>query len=415
MYAGAVAVPLILGGALGLPRDRVALLVSSDLFVAGLVTLVQTVGIGGFGIRLPVMMGVTFASVGPMLAIATRPELGLPAVYGGVIAAGAFGILVAPTVGRLRRLFPPVVTGTIIAVIGISLMRVAVNWAAGAPSPAQPAYGDPRRLAVALLVLVSILAVVKYGRGFAASIAVLLGIGAGFAVALATGLARLGGLSEAAWIGLVYPLQFGRPIFDPGAVTTMCLVMLVVMVESTGMFLTLGQLTGRPVSAADLTRGLRADGLGTLVGGIFNTFPYTSFSQNVGLVGVTGVRSRWVCAAGGALLVLLGLLPKLSHLVAAVPSFVLGGAGIVMFGMVAATGIRILAAVDYERRPGSVYVVAVGLGVGMIPLLADRFFDALPRALSPLLHSGILLASVVAVLLNLYFNGASPYEISDRE
>ena len=415
MYAGAVAVPLILGGALGLPNDRVALLVSSDLFVAGLVTLVQTVGIGGFGIRLPVMMGVTFASVGPMLAIATRPELGLPAVYGGVIVAGAFGIVVAPAIGRLRGLFPPVVTGTIIAVIGISLMRVAVNWAAGVSSPTQPGYGDPRRLAVALLVLVSILAVVKYGRGFAASIAVLLGIGAGFAVALATGLARLGGLSEAAWIGLVYPLQFGRPVFDPGAVTTMCLVMLVVMVESTGMFLTLGQLTGRPVSAADLSRGLRADGLGTLVGGIFNTFPYTSFSQNVGLVGVTGVRSRWVCATGGALLVLLGLLPKLSHLVAAVPSFVLGGAGIVMFGMVAATGIRILAAVDYERQPGSVYVVAVGLGVGMIPLLADRFFDALPRALSPLLHSGILLASVVAVLLNLYFNGVSPYEISDRE
>jgi NCS2 family nucleobase:cation symporter-2 len=174
-------------------------------------------------------------------------------------------------------------------------------------------------------------------------------------------------------------------------------------------------LTGRPVSAADLTRGLRADGLGTLVGGIFNTFPYTSFSQNVGRGGVTGVRSRWVCAAGGAFLVLLGLLPKLSHLVAAVPSFVLGGAGIVMFGMVAATGIRILAAVDYERRPGSVYVVAVGLGVGMIPLLADRFFDALPRTLSPLLHSGILLASFVAVLLNLYFNGVSPYEISGRE
>jgi len=350
-----------------------------------------------------------------MLAIATRPELGLPAVYGGVIVAGAFGILVAPIIGRLRGLFPPVVTGTIIAVIGISLMRVAVNWAAGASSPTQPGYGDPRCLAVALFVLASILAVVKYGRGFVASIAVLLGIGAGFAVSLATGMARLGGLAEAAWIGLVYPLQFGLPVFDPGAVATMCLVMLVVMVESTGMFLTLGQLTGRPVSAADLIRGLRADGLGTLVGGVFNTFPYTSFSQNVGLVGVTGVRSRWVCAVGGVLLVLLGLLPKLSHLVAAVPSFVLGGAGIVMFGMVAATGIRILAAVDYERQPGSVYVVAVGLGVGMIPLLADRFFDALPRALSPLLHSGILLASVVAVLLNLYFNGVSPYEISDRE
>jgi xanthine permease len=405
MYAGAVAVPLILGGALGLPRDRVALLVSSDLFVAGLVTLVQTVGLGGFGIRLPVMMGVTFASVGPMLAIATRPELGLPAVYGGVIVAGVFGILAAPVIGGLRRLFPPVVTGTIIAVIGLSLMRVGVNWAAGAPSPTMPGYGDPRRLGVALLVLVSILAVVKWGRGFFASIAVLLGIGIGFVVSLATGQAHPGGLAEARWVDLVYPLQFGLPVFDPVAVSTMCLVMLVVMVESTGMFLTLGELTGRPVSVSDLTRGLRADGLGTLVGGVFNTFPYTSFSQNVGLVGITGVRSRWVCAAGGAMLVLLGLLPKLSHVVASVPSFVLGGAGIVMFGMVAATGIRILAAVDYARQPASAYVVAVSLGVGMIPLVAERFFDAMPRVLSPLLHSGILLASVAAVLLNLLFNG----------
>src|SRR6185295_7609737 len=163
------------------------------------------------------------------------------------------------------------------------------------------------------------------------------------------------------------------------------------------------ELTERPISSEDLKRGLRADGLGTLIGGIFNTFPYTSFSQNVGLVGITGIRSRWVCAAGGGILVLLGLFPKMAHLVASVPSHVLGGAGIVMFGMVTATGIRILAAVDYGRQPANAYIVAIGLGFGMIPVVAERFFDAMPKTLSPLLHSGILLGSVVTVLLNVYF------------
>jgi uric acid transporter len=408
MYAGTAAVPLIVGSSLRLPREQVAVLVSADLFVAGAATLIQAVGIGGFGIRLPVMMGVTFASVGPMVAVGTTPALGLAGVYGAVIGAGLFGILAAPLIGRMRPLFPPVVTGTIIAVIGISLMRVGINWAAGAPSPTLPGYGAPLHLAVALVVLVSILVVVKLGHGFVANVGVLLGIAVGLALAGATGQVSFGGLGDAAWIDLVYPFQFGAPIFDPVAVLTMCLVMLVVMIESTGMFLTLAELIGMPLSRADLTRGLRADALGTLVGGILNTFPYTSFSQNVGLVGVTGVRSRWVCAAGGVILMLLGLFPKLAYVVASIPPFVLGGAGIVMFGMVAATGIRILGGVDYLRRGANLYIVAVGLGVGMIPLVAERFFDALPKVLGPLLHSGILLASVAAVLLNLFFNGASP-------
>jgi NCS2 family nucleobase:cation symporter-2 len=405
MYAGTAAVPLIVGGALRLPRDQVAVLVSADLFVAGVATLVQAVGIGGFGIRLPVMMGVTFASVGPMVAIATNPALGLAGVYGGVIGAGLFGILAASLIGRMRPLFPPVVTGTIIAVIGISLMRVGINWAAGAPSPTLPGYGAPLHLGVALVVLVSILTVVKYGRGFVANVAVLLGIAVGLTIAAAAGEASFAGLGGVPWIDLVYPFQFGAPLFDPVVVATMCLVMLVVMVESTGMFLTLAELIGMPLSRTDLTRGLRADALGTLLGGLLNTFPYTSFSQNVGLVGITGVRSRWVCAAGGVMLVLLGLFPKLAYVVACIPSFVLGGAGIVMFGMVAATGIRILGGVDFVRQPANLYIVAVGLGVGMIPLVAERFFDALPKMLDPLVHSGILLASITAVALNLYFNG----------
>ncbi|AWK89899.1 nucleobase:cation symporter-2 family protein [Azospirillum thermophilum] len=403
MYAGAVAVPLIIGGALKLPKDQVALLINADLFACGLVTLIQCVGFWKFGIRLPVMMGVTFAAVGPMVAMAGNPSLGLLGIYGAVIGSGVFGLLAAPLIGRLLPLFPPVVTGSVIAIIGISLMRVAVNWAGGGVG--NPGFGDPTYLAIALFVLVVVLGVMKHGRGFLRNIAVLLGIVAGMVVASALGMVSFAGLAEAPWVDVVRPFQFGWPVFDPLAIVTMSLVMIVVMIESTGMFLAVGDMVGRPVSTEDLTRGLRTDGLGTLIGGVFNTFPYTSFSQNVGLVGVTGVRSRWVCAAGGVILLVLGLLPKLAHVVASVPAFVLGGAGIVMFGMVAATGVRILSRVDFATRRENLVIVAVSVGIGLVPLVSDKVFQKMPGFLSPLLHSGILLGTLAAVLLNWYFNG----------
>ncbi|MBP2297664.1 nucleobase:cation symporter-2 family protein [Azospirillum picis] len=403
MYAGAVAVPLIVGGALKLPKDQVAMLINADLFACGVVTLIQAVGVWRFGIRLPVMMGVTFAAVGPMVAMAGNPSLGLLGIYGAVIGSGIFAMLAAPLVGRLLPLFPPVVTGSVIAIIGISLMRVGVGWAGGGVG--NPNFGDPAFLGVAAFVLLVILALMKHGRGFVRNVAVLLGLVAGMLLAMALGLVGFSGLAEAPWLALVRPFQFGWPVFDPVAIVTMSLVMIVVMIESTGMFLAVGETVGRPVSREDLVRGLRTDGLGTLIGGVFNTFPYTSFSQNVGLVAVTGVRSRWVCAAGGAILLLLGLLPKLALVVASVPAFVLGGAGLVMFGMVAATGVRILAQVDYAGRRENLIVVAVSIGFGLIPLVSERFFDRMPAFLSPLLHSGILLGTLAAVALNWYFNG----------
>jgi NCS2 family nucleobase:cation symporter-2 len=212
-------------------------------------------------------------------------------------------------------------------------------------------------------------------------------------------------VASAPWFDFVYPFQFGLPKFDLVASITMCLVMIVVMIESTGMFLALGEMTGKPVDQKMLTRGLRADGVGTVIGGIFNTFPYTSFSQNVGLVGVTGVRSRYVTAAGGVIMLALGLLPKMAALIEAVPQVVLGGAGIVMFGMVAATGARILTAVDFKTNRFNLFVVAISIGFGMIPLVAPGFFHQLPKALQPLLESGILLAAIVSVILNAFFNG----------
>jgi NCS2 family nucleobase:cation symporter-2 len=414
MYAGAVAVPLIVGRALKLPPEQIAFLISADLFVCGLVTLIQSLGLPGVGIRLPVMMGVTFASVSPMLAMAANPSIGLLGIYGAVIVAGIFGILLAPFMSRLLPLFPPVVTGTIIAVIGISLMRIGINWAGGG-LPTAPTFGAPFNLGMALFVLLVILAVTKYGKGFIANVAVLTGIVVGCIVAAVLGEMSFAKVASAPWFGLVLPLQFGMPTFDLVACLTMGLVMIVVMIESTGMFLALGEMTGTKVTREDLTHGLRADGLGTLIGGLFNTFPYTSFSQNVGLVGVTGVRSRFVTVAGGVILIVLGLIPKLGALVESVPVFVLGGAGIVMFGMVAATGIRILAAVDFKTNRHNLFIVAISIGFGMIPLVSPTLLKKLPESLQPLLDSGILLTSIVAVLLNVYFHGLGSAERTSAE
>lgn len=419
MYAGAVAVPLIIGRALKLPPEDVAFLISADLFACGLATLVQCLGFPGVGIRLPVMMGVTFASVGPMLSMATAPDIGLLGIYGSVITAGIFGILIAPFVSRLLPLFPPVVTGTIILVIGISLMRVGINWAGGGlptltkvvdgipGSFPNPAYGQLQGLGISLFVLLFILGLIKWGTGFLANVSVLLGIIAGAVLASILGVMHFDKVAAASWGAIVIPFRFGVPQFHLVPVLTMCIVMIVVMIESLGMFLALGEMTGKPVDREALSRGLRADGVGTLLGGVFNTFPYTSFSQNVGLVSVTGVRSRWVTVAGGGIMLVLGLLPKLAALVEAVPLVVLGGAGLVMFGMVAATGARILTSVDFRTNRFNLFIVAISIGFGMIPLAAPGFFRNLPHDLQPLLESGILLCAVVSVLLNAFFNGLS--------
>jgi uric acid transporter len=450
MYAGAVAVPLIVGRALKLSPEQVAMLISADLFCCGLVTLIQSLGATQwFGIKLPVMMGVTFASVAPMVAMAnSNPGVaGAGLIFGSIIGAGVVSILIAPVVSRMLRFFPPVVTGTIIAVIGISLMRVGINWIFGNPfgptapsvinpehakwladvtalagsgtAPAvpkglalvgtvpNPLYAQLPHIAIAGVVLVSILLIAKYARGFVANISVLLGIVIGGIIATVMGLMNFDKVAKAGWFDVVLPFEIATPIFDPILILTMSLVMVVVMIESTGMFLALGDLTDRKIDQKALTAGLRTDGLGTLIGGIFNTFPYTSFSQNVGLVGVTGVKSRFVCVAGGAILIVLGLLPKMAALVESLPTFVLGGAGLVMFGMVAATGIRILSAVDYKTNRNNLFIVAVSIGIGMIPLIAPNFKQWMPHSIHPLIESGILLASITAVALNLFFNGAS--------
>ncbi|MDN0085067.1 nucleobase:cation symporter-2 family protein [Crenobacter sp. SG2305] len=400
MYAGAIAVPLIVGSAFKLPPTQLAFLVNADLFSCGVVTLIQCIGFWKFGIRLPVIMGVTFAAVGPMVAMANAGQ-GLLTIYGAVISSGVFGILIAPVFGRLIRFFPPLVTGTVITVIGVSLLEVGVNWAGGGFGAKD--FGAPQNLMIVAIVLAAILLINKLTTGFLANIAVLSGLVIGYVVAVLLGLVSFADIDKAQWFGLVLPFRFGLPQFEIGSIVSFCLVMIVTLTESTGMFLALGEVCNRPIDHVSLVRGLRTDGLGTVIGGLFNTFPYTSFSQNVGLVGMTGIRSRWAVAGSGVILIVFGLFPKMGAIVASIPQAVLGGAGLCMFGMVAATGIKILQRVDFEHR-ANLLTVAVSLGMGVIPMVAPTFFHALPRWTASFTHSGITLAALTAVLLNALFN-----------
>lgn len=400
MYAGAVAVPLILANALKLPPEQLIYLINADLFCAGLATIIQAIGVGPVGIRFPIMQGVTFAAVSPMILIGQ--EHGLTSIFGATIAAGLITYLLSPFFSRLMRFFPGVVTGTIITIIGIALLPVAVNWSAGG-NPAAADYASATNVGLAFAVLAFILLLNKYVTGFLSNISVLLGLVFGTLVAIPLGIVNFSKVAQADWVGFTTPFAFGMPTFEFSSILAMAVVMLVVMTETTGDIIAIGQIVDKPVGERELTRGLQTDGVATMLGGIFNSFPHTAFAQNVGLVSLTGVKSRFVVAIGGVILILFGLFPKAAALVAAIPNPVLGGAGLVMFGMVASSGVRSLAKVSYDGNKNTL-IVAVSIGISMVPLAVPNFYHALPEWARIVLHSGITGGTLSAIVLNAFFN-----------
>nr|WP_316524941.1 nucleobase:cation symporter-2 family protein [Kitasatospora sp. K002] len=404
MYAGVVAPPLIVGAAVGLSPTELALLISASLFTAGLATLLQTLGIWKIGARLPFVNGVSFAGVAPMIAIAKEhsPKDALPVIFGAVIVAGLLCFLAAPYFCKLIRFFPPVVQGTVITLIGVSLLPVAVNWARGG-SPGAPGYGSMRAVGLAAITLVAVVLCNRLLRGFWQQLSLLVGLALGALIAFPLGLADFGAVKDANVFSLPSPFHFGAPLFDAAAIVSMCIVMVVSMTESTADMLALGRIVDREADEPTLAAGLRADGLATALSPVFNGFAASAFAQNIGLVALTRIRSRFVVAAGGGILVLLGLFPVLGSVVSLVPQPVLGGAGIVLFGTVAASGIRTLAEAGMESGSHTI-LVSVSLGVGIIPIAVPTFYDSFPEAVRTLMHSGISAGCVTAVLLNLLFH-----------
>ena len=401
MYTGCVTVPLVFGSAAKLDTSTIGLLINADLLVAGLVTLLQALGIGKvLGVRLPVVAGATFTAVTPMILIAG--EYGMQAVYGSMIAAGVFGLLVAVPFARAVRFFPPLVSGTVITVIGLSLIGVAAGLIAGL-DPTAKDYAAPSHLALAGAIVLFIVLVSRFTNGFLSQLGVLLGLVGGTLAAIPMGLTDFTAVGHAEWLGVASPFHFGAPEFPIAAVVSMCVVMLVTFTESTADMLAVGEMTGRPLSRRDLARGLAADGVSGVLGGVMNGFLDTVFAQNVGLVGMTKVRSRYVAAVAGGFLVLLGLVPKLGEVVASLPGPVVGAAGLVMFATVTAVGINTLRKVQFEGT-NNLLIVAVSIGVGMLPVMAPSIYHAFPTGVQIIGGSAITSATLAAFLLNLLFN-----------
>ncbi|CAL9381274.1 nucleobase:cation symporter-2 family protein [Streptomyces sp. enrichment culture] len=405
MYAGVVAPPLIVGAAIGLTGTELTFLTGACLFTAGLATLLQTLGIWRIGARLPFVNGVTFAGVAPMTAIVAATgdkDDALPVIFGAVIVAGLLGFLAAPFFSKAVRFFPPVVTGTVITLIGVSLLPVAFGWAQG-DDPAEPAYGSATNLALAAATLVIVLLLRRFTRGFVKQIAILLGMVAGTLLAIPFGVTDFSPVAEAAVVGFPEPFHFGAPQFQLAAIVSLCVVMVVSMTESTADMLALGEIVDRPADERTIAAGLRADTLGSALSPLFNGFMCSAFAQNIGLVAMTRIRSRYVVAVGGGFLVLMGLCPVAASLIAVVPRPVLGGAGVVLFGSVAASGIQSLVKAGLEKD-NNVLIVAVALAVGLIPVSAPEFYHSFPETARIVLDSGISTGCVVAVLLNVVFN-----------
>lgn len=400
MYAGAVAVPLVIGGAVGLTPEQLALLVAADLFTCGLATLIQALGIGPYiGIKLPAILGCTFAAVGPLIIIGKN--LGMQTAYGSIIAAAIIVLIIAPLYGKILRFFPTVVTGTVVTMIGLSLVNVGVTSIGGGSGAKD--FGSTENLLLAAFVMIVILLSNKFLKGFFQAISVLNGIVLGTIVAAFMGKVDFSLIQNAKWISFIYPFNFGFPKFDLGSIFMMTFVMLVVMIESTATFLGIGRVCEKEITQKDIVRGIRAEGIATILGGIFDSFPYTTFNQNLGLLALSKVKSRFVVVASGIILVSLGLIPKFAALATIIPQPVIGGATTIMFAMVAVAGIQMLSKVDFNKN-SNMLVVACSIGVGLGITVVPNILDNTPTIFKEIFGSGIVSASIVAVLLNAFLN-----------
>ena len=414
-YAGAVVVPLVIASGLGLDNHTLVHLINADLLTCGIATIIQSAGIGRFiGVKLPLIQGVTFTAVSPLIAIGAAatppgadPRTGLATMYGSIIAVGLLVFLAAPFFAKLLRFFPPIVTGTLLTVMGTTLLSVSagdiVAWADKATDDAAKASATFEALGFAFGTIAIIVIIQRLFKGFMGTLSVLLALLIMTAVAFAMGKTDFSGVGEASWLGITTPFYFGIPKFSLTALLAMIIVMAVTAVETTGDVFATGEVVGKRIAPRDIANALRADGLSTLLGGVLNSFPYTCFAQNVGLVRLTRVKSRWVVTAAGVFMIFLGLLPKAAAIVAAIPQPVIGGASLAMFANVAVVGIQTLAKVDLRDNRNAVIVsTSIGLAL-LVTFRKEDILTAMPSWLQIIFGSGVTIGSLTAIILNLLF------------
>ncbi len=413
-YAGAVIVPWVIAQNLGLDTQTLIHLINADLFTCGIATIIQSAGIGRFiGVKLPLIQGVTVTAVSPLIAIGAAatppgadPKTGLATMYGSIIAVGLIVFLVAPFFAKLLRFFPPIVTGTLLTVMGTTLLSVSagdiVAWADKAADDSAKASATFEALGFAFGTIAIIVIIQRLFKGFMGTLSVLLALLIMTALAFAMGKTNFSGVGEASWLGVTTPFYFGLPRFSATAILAMIIVMAVTAVETTGDVFATGEVVGKRITPRDIANALRADGLSTLLGGVLNSFPYTCFAQNVGLVRLTRVKSRWVVTAAGVIMIILGLLPKAAAIVAAIPQPVIGGASLAMFANVAVVGIQTLSKVDLRDTRNAI-IVSTSIGLALLVTLKPGIVSVMPSWLQIIFGSGVTIGSLTAIILNLLF------------
>jgi NCS2 family nucleobase:cation symporter-2 len=406
MFASNVTPAIIIAGVAGLAGADKVFMIQMAMTFAGIATLIQTVGIGPVGARLPIVQGTSFAFIPVMIPIVKTAGMG--ALFGGVVIGGIFHFLLGTVIGRIRHLLPPLVTGLVVLTIGLALIPVGIKYAAGGvPLIGKPEFGAFSHWFLALVVIFVTLGIKFFARSSMAPAAVLIGLVVGYLVAIPMGMTDFSRIGGAAWFALPEPMKFGFEV-NAAAVIGMCLMAIVSAIE------TVGDISGitkgganREATDKEISGGTMADGVGTAIAGLFGALPNTSFSQNVGLIAMTGVMSRHVVTIGGIFLLAAGLIPKVGALIAAMPIAVLGGGVIVMFGMVASAGLRMLAEVKMNRR--NMIILAVSLSVGLGLQAVPEALQHLPKDATVLIASGLLPVAFLAVVMNMIL----PEEIGD--
>ncbi|WP_299638099.1 nucleobase:cation symporter-2 family protein [uncultured Ruegeria sp.] len=385
-------------------------MIQMSMFFAGVATLFQSVGAGPVGARLPIVQGTSFAFIPIMIPLVVGKGVDAIAVLmGGVVVGGLFHAFLGLFIGRIRFALPPLVTGLVVTMIGLALVKVGIQYAAGGvPAIGTEEYGSGLNWFMAGTVIVVTLGLKFFTRGMLSVSAVLIGLLVGYAVAFLLGQVHLGNVGNAASFALPNPLHFGIE-FSAAAIIGFCAMSFVSAVETVGDVsgITKGG-AGREATDREIQGATYADGLGTAISGLFGALPNTSFSQNVGLIAMTGVMSRMVVTIGAVFLIVCGLIPKIGAIISSIPIEVLGGGVIVMFGMVVAAGVSMLSDVNWNRRNMVIFAIALSLGLGL--QLEPNALQYLPGTLKVLATSGILPAAVIAIVLNLIL----PEELSDE-
>lgn len=407
-YAGIIAPPLIIGTALHLSFLDITFLISASLLASGITTLLQTLGIWRVGVRLPLVQGVSFSGIASMIAIGhnyPNHVTAMQVIVGAVLVSSAIMFFLTPLYAKLVPvLFPPVVLGSVCTVIGLTLIPISIGWLQG--TQGTPQYGSMRNVFVGLITLLLTVFFVRYIPGFTKRVGMLIAMIIGTLIAVPLGMTDFSKVSSAKSFGVPGLLHFGAPRFDTAAIISMVIVMLVIMTEATTDMIVIGRIVDKKVGPREISDGLRADCAGSVISSLLNGFQASAYGQNIGLLVVSRVKTRFAVSACGLILVVLSVFPMTAAIVAAIPLPVLGGAGVAIFGLVAVNGVQVLAQVDFQSERGSVngLIVASTLTMGILPTAAPSFYSHFPQSVQTIFSSGIAAGAITAVVLNLLVN-----------